>query len=81
MDKKIFFNYILKLTTAFDMKLSKEQIDVWYEYLGNLTEKELKQRIDKTIKICNKKPFVADVLGIKEEEVNRANAGAYRLIE
>ncbi|MFL0196431.1 hypothetical protein ACJDU8_12820 [Clostridium sp. WILCCON 0269] len=81
LDKQIFKEGMKELALAFTLDLKAEQMDVWYKYCQDLRESEFKKKINNCIKFCRHKPYIADLLDIKERDTfEPANAGAYEYV-
>lgn len=77
----VFKEGMKELMFAFNMDLKPEQIKVWYKYCKEFTDNEFEKKIINCIKFCRHKPYIADLLDIKEkDEFRPANAGAYEYV-
>lgn len=82
LNDEVFKKGMTELILAFNLELSKEAFNIWYEYCKGLTDKEFRKRVKNCIMYCRKKPFIADLLNPPQNEnsFQPANAGAYEIL-
>ena len=81
LNQDVFKDGMKELMLAFNMDLQAEQIKIWYKYCKKYSDKDFKKKVTNCIKFCRHKPYIADLLDIKEkDEFSPANAGAYKLM-
>lgn len=70
------------LKTEFtDLEMNKTRCSQWYDFMMDMSDSEYKKKIDVCLQTCKHTPVMADVLGYKQEDVNRPNAGAYEYFD
>lgn len=81
LSQDVFKEGLEELILAFNMDLKPEQIKVWYKYCKKISDKDFQNKISNCIKFCRHKPYIADLLDIKERDTfEPANAGAYEYV-
>lgn len=61
MTKSEMVTQIKKIEKAFNRQFTKDQIEIWYEYLGKNEVKDFTIAVDKVILNINRFPTIADV--------------------
>jgi hypothetical protein len=81
LSQETFKTGLTELMTAFNMELTPEQSKVWYKHCKCLKDVDFTKKVVDCIMFCRHKPYIADLLNLKEKDnFQPANAGAYEVV-
>jgi hypothetical protein len=61
--------------------MTRERAALWYKYMKDMSNAEFQGRVQNCLMTCKRIPFLADVMGFKENDsFEPANAGAYEYV-
>jgi hypothetical protein len=62
LNRKLFDDGLEELVIAFNIDMTPERADVWYNNVGDIEDHQWQQKIKNCIRNCRKVPTLADIL-------------------